>query len=177
MVQGPDDPELPDADPESVARTILLRKLTAAPATRAQLAALLARKGVPDDVAARVLDRYEEVGLVDDAVYAQLWVRSRQAGRGLSRRALRHELHAKGVSDEVVAAALEEVDGEDERAAAEALVRRKLSSLRGVDAAARTRRLMGMLARKGYSSGMAAAVVREVLRDDEVEAMLAGSGE
>ncbi|MGZ4639118.1 MAG: regulatory protein RecX [Actinomycetes bacterium] len=150
----------PDANPESVARTILLRKLTAAPRTRAQLAADLRRRAVPDDVAERVLDRFVEVGLINDAAFADEWVRSRHATRGLSRRALAHELRTKGVDDELAAAALDRLDDDDERSAAQALVAKRLPSLRGHDTQVQTRRLVGMLARKGYPGGLAMQVVR-----------------
>jgi regulatory protein len=152
-----------DADPESVARAICLRALTGAPKTRRQLADLLARRGVPEHAAEAVLDRFTEVGLIDDAAFAQAWVQSRQSGRGLARRALRSELRAKGVDPEVAAEAVELVDDEDERAAACRLVERKLPSMRRLDRATATRRLIGMLARKGYNGGLAAAVVREAL--------------
>ncbi|MGZ4615351.1 MAG: regulatory protein RecX, partial [Actinomycetes bacterium] len=143
-----------------MARTILLRKLTAAPRTRAQLAADLRRRAVPDDVAERVLDRFVEVGLINDAAFADEWVRSRHATRGLSRRALAHELRTKGVDDELAAAALDRLDDDDERSAAQALVAKRLPSLRGHDAQVQTRRLVGMLARKGYPGGLAMQVVR-----------------
>lgn len=156
----------PAADPESVARTILLTKLTASAKSRRELADALAAKDVPDDVATNVLDRFEQVGLVDDAAFADTWVRSRQASRGLSRRALSHELRRKGVDDEVIAASLEQVDAETERDAAMMLVARKLRSTRGLDQVRRTRRLVGMLARKGYGPGLAAGVVREALAEE-----------
>jgi regulatory protein len=158
-------------DPEQVARGICLRALTGAPKTRKQLADLLAKRGVPEDAATAVLDRFTEVGLIDDAAYARAWVSSRQAGRGLARRALRAELRAKGVEPEVAAEAVELVDDDDEREAARALVRRRLAGMSRLDRATATRRLLGMLARKGYSGGMAAAVVREALeaRGDEGE--------
>jgi regulatory protein len=156
----------PAADPESVARTILLTKLTASAKSRRELADALAAKDVPDDVATTVLDRFEQVGLVDDAAFADTWVRSRQASRGLSRRALSHELRRKGVDDEVIAVSLEQVDAETERDAAMALVTRKLRSTRGLDQVRRTRRLVGMLARKGYGPGLAAGVVREALAEE-----------
>ena len=72
----PDDPEAdgPDADPESVARTILLDQLTGRARSRKELADKLAAKDVPDEVATRLLDRFEEVGLVDDAAFARSWV-------------------------------------------------------------------------------------------------------
>ncbi|HEX2072340.1 MAG TPA: regulatory protein RecX [Geodermatophilus sp.] len=160
-VPGPlqDDP----GDPESVARAICLRALTGAPKTRQQLADLLARRGVPDDAAERVLDRFGEVGLIDDAAFARAWVSSRQAGRGLARRALKAELRAKGVDGEVAEEALALVDEDDERAAARRLVQRRLPALRRVDDATATRRLLGMLARKGYGAGLAGSVVREEL--------------
>jgi regulatory protein len=145
-----------------VARAIVLRKLTAAPATRSQLSTLLARRGVPDDVAVAVLDRFEEVGLVDDAEYAAMFVRSRQQGRGLAKRALAHELRAKGVDDEVVREALTEVDPDDEYAAALVLVRKRWPSVAGLEREARMRRLLGMLARKGYPAGVSAAAISEV---------------
>ena len=143
----------PDADPESVARTILLDQLTGRARSRHELADKLRQRRVPDDIATRLLDRFTEVGLVDDAAFARQWVESRQAGRGLAKRALADELRRKGVDAEVVREAVDEVDPADEEAAARALVRKKLPSLRRVDRATATRRLAGMLARKGYSAG------------------------
>lgn len=148
---------------ESVARDICLRQLTGAPKTRAQLAGALARKDVHDDVAERVLDRLEHAGLIDDAAFAEAWVQSRHAGRGLARRALRAELRKRGVDEETASGALDMLDHSDELATARCLVERKLPSTRHLQPATRLRRLAGMLARKGYSSGLAARVVREAL--------------
>jgi len=156
-------------DPESVARAICLRALTGAAKTRQQLADLLDRRGIPEDAAVAVLDRFTEVGLIDDAAFARAWVGSRQAGRGLARRALRAERNAKGVDAEVAAEAVALVDDEDERAAARELVRRRLASMRRLDRATATRRLMGMLARKGYSGGLSASVVRDALDQRDLE--------
>jgi regulatory protein len=160
-----DDP----GDPESVARAICLRALTGAAKTRKQLADLLAKRGVPEQAATAVLDRFTEVGLIDDAAFARAWVSSRQSARGLARRALRAELQAKGVDREVAAAALEELDPQDEWDAARRLVARRLPSLHRLDRQTAERRLIGMLARKGYGGGLAAYVVREALdeRGDE----------
>ena len=159
----------PDADPESVARGIVLRRLTASPRTRAQLAADLAARNVPADVAAGVLDRFTEVGLVDDAAFADLWVRSRHAGRGLSRRALAAELRRKGVADETAQEALAGVGPDEERAAAETLVAKRLPRTRGQAYEVRVRRLTGMLARKGYPGGLALAVVRDALAAERAQ--------
>ena len=159
----PGSPEEEMGDPESIARGICLRALTGAPKTRQQLADLLAQRGVPADAAEIVLERFTEVGLIDDAAYARAWVSSRQAGRGLARRALSAELRAKGVDPDVAAEAVLAVDDEDERAAARRLVDRKVGAMRRLDRATATRRLMGILARKGYNGVLAAAIVREAL--------------
>lgn len=150
-------------DPETVARGICLRALTGTAKTRKQLADLLAKKGVPDEAAAAVLDRFTEVGLIDDAAFAAAWVTSRQSGRGLARRALSAELRAKGVDGELAAAAVAEVDPQDEWNSARALVARKVPSMRRLDRVTAERRLTGMLARKGYGGGLAGSVVREAL--------------
>ncbi|RHW26093.1 regulatory protein RecX [Nocardioides immobilis] len=153
----------PEPDHEAVARKILLDQLTGQARSRHELAARLARRNVPDDVAGRLLDRFEEVGLIDDEAFARSWVDSRQRTRGLARSALAQELRRKGVDDETARDVLAEVDPADEEQAARALVRKKLRSLRGVDDTAAARRLAGLLARKGYSAGLAYAVVKDEL--------------
>jgi regulatory protein len=171
----PADPELDaDVDPESAARTILLNKLTGQPRTRAELAGTLAERGIPDEVADRVLERFGDVGLIDDAAFAAAWVESRHTGRGLARRALAHELRHRGVEDELVREAVDELDPDREAATARELVRRKLRTMKPPDGpAARQsamRRLLGMLARKGYPAGLAMTVIRAELAasDDEL---------
>jgi regulatory protein len=161
--------EGPDADPDSVARRILLDALTGQARSRRELRDKLAKKGVPDELAERLLDRFGEVGLVDDEAFARSWVESRRRSRGLARRALAQELRRKGVDDETARTALDDVDPDDEEQTARDLVRKKLRSMRGVDPATATRRLAGMLARKGYSAGLAFAVVREQLGEADAD--------
>ena len=96
-VEVDQDPAFPDADPEAVARRILLRRLTDQPRSRAELAEALAKRRVPVDVATQLLDRFTEVGLIDDEAFARAWVESRMRGKGLARRALALELHRKGI--------------------------------------------------------------------------------
>lgn len=154
-----------EADPEAVARKILLDTLTGQARTRQELASKLARRGVPDELAGELLDRFTEVGLIDDAAFARQWVESRHRSRGLAPMALRQELRRKGVDDEDAKVALEQIDEDDQRVAARALVDKKLRSTSGLDRQVATRRLAGMLARKGYSAGLAFSVVREALAE------------
>src|SRR5664280_7115 len=114
----------PEADPESVARNIALRLLTAAPRSRRQLADALERRGVPSEVAERVLDRFIEVGLLDDAEYARLVVHSQHVDRGLSGRALRFELRKRGIDGELAAAAIGNLTDDAVEARARALLAR-----------------------------------------------------
>lgn len=158
-----EEPPDADADPDAVTRAIVLRQLTGSPKSRKQLEEALRRKDCPEDSAARVLDRFEELGLVDDTAYARTFVRSKQAGRGLAKRALAHELRAKGVDDEIARDVLTEVDPEQERARAHELVAKKLRSMHGLDRAKQTRRLSGMLARKGYDAEVSRLVINEAL--------------
>ncbi|MFJ5927248.1 RecX family transcriptional regulator [Kitasatospora sp. NPDC092948] len=156
-------------DPAERARDICLRLLTGAAKSRKQLADALRRKEIPDEVAEQVLSRLEEVGLIDDAAFAEAWVESRHAVRGLSRRALAQELRTKGVTGETAERALLQVDAEDESEAARALVERKLRSTAGLDRDVRMRRLVGVLARRGYAEGLAFRVVREALDAEPAE--------
>jgi regulatory protein len=155
-----------EPDPESVARTVALNLLNHSARSRAQLAEAMARKDVPEAVADRVLDRFEEVGLVDDAEYAAMLVRTRQAERGLARRALTVELERKGIVGEAAANALSTVVAEDEEEAARRVVEKRLRSMTTLETEVKRRRLVAMLARKGHAPGMSYRVVDEALRSD-----------
>jgi regulatory protein len=149
-----------------LAREAVLRSLTAAPKSRAELARSLARKGYPEHVVTPVLDRFEEVRLVDDAEYADMIVRTRHSERGQARRAISAELYRRGVDPETAAGALEQIDGDDERAAAAELARKHVSRTRGLDRDKRVRRAVGALSRKGHSPSVAFAAVKDALADE-----------
>ncbi|MBQ0900839.1 regulatory protein RecX [Micromonospora sp. U21] len=159
----------PPRDESEVAREICLRQLAVRPRTRAELAGALAKRGISEQVSAEVLDRYDEVGIIDDAAFARAWVSSRHSGRGLARRALANELRQKGVDGEVATEALGELDEETEAETARALVERKLRTARGEPDAV-FRRLVGMLARKGYPPGVAIRAVKEAIAAQSAEA-------
>lgn len=156
-------PEDAPGDPETVAKQICLRQLTAAAKPRAALADVLQRRGIPDDVARSVLDRFTEVGLIDDEAYAAAYVSSKQRERSLGARALRMELRRKGLDDRVVTGAVADIEDDDERERAAALVARRIDAAMAAGPVAARRRLVGLLARRGYPSGLAHAVVSEAL--------------
>lgn len=161
-------------DPYERARQVCLRLLTAAPRTSAQLADAMRRKGVPAEAAEAVLGRLTEVGLIDDAAFARAWVESRHHARGLSRRALTAELKRRGVPGEEVQAAIGALDPDQEIATARRLVVRAMAATRGRPLPVRVRRLVGLLARKGYPAPLAYRVVREALEQEGVDTAEAG---
>jgi regulatory protein len=132
------------------------------------------RRGVPDDAADTVLARFTEVGLIDDAAFARAWVESRHHGRGLARRALSAELKQRGVDGEDISAAVSALDPADEIATAQRLVAKGLAASRGKPLETRIRRLVGLLARKGYPAPIAYRVVREALDQEGADAAAAG---
>ncbi len=124
---------------------------------------------MPDEIAVRLLDRFEEVGLVDDAAFARSWVEQRRVRPRAGPAGLAQELRRKGIDDEVAREALDEIDPDDEVEAARTLVRRRLRSVRDLDQQVAVRRLTGMLARKGYPPTVAFRVIREELDADLVD--------
>jgi regulatory protein len=154
-------PSISEPSREEQARALCLRLLTARARTRAELSGQLAKRGYPDDVTDRVLARLAAVGLVDDVEFAEQWVESRRSSAGKGRRALAAELHTKGVDKEVITTVLGGIDAGAERQRAEQLVRARLKreDLDG-DSTRVARRLVGMLARRGYDQNMAYDVVR-----------------
>ncbi len=155
-----DEHLVPEPEGEEAARVICLRLLTSGPRTRAQLATALRK---------RLLGRFAEVGLIDDTAFARAWVESRHHGRGLARKALAAELRQRGVSDGEVRSAVGLLGPQDELAAAQRLVAKRVAASRGKPMPVRARQLMGMLARKGYPAGLAAQVVREALEQDQAD--------
>ena len=147
------------------AKQVLLRRLSHAPRTRKELAKDLKDKDISDEVANVALDRFEEVGLINDQALASNYVASQHQRKGLGKNALRQQLRAKGVSDEVALEAISQISDDQEFQAAFALACKKIRSLQKDDAKTQLRKIVGVLARKGYSSNLAFRVAKEVITD------------
>jgi regulatory protein len=161
-------------DPAERARELCLRLLTGRPRTRTELAGALHSHGVPDETAAAVLARFADVGLIDDAAFARAWVESRHHSRGLARRALSAELKRRGVDGQDIEAAVSALDPADELATARQLVAKAMGASRGKPLPVRMRRLVGLLARKGYPAPVAYRIVREAIEQEGIDAAGAG---
>ena len=156
-----------ETGPYTRAKTIVYNQLAYSAKTRGQLRKKLQAEGFDAELIESLLDKFEAAKLIDDAEYAQTFVAQKSRTKKLSRAALRRELAERGVRGEEAENALAQRTDEQEREDAADLVRKKLRP--GMDLSDRaekdrvTRRLLGMLARRGYSSSVSMSVIREEL--------------
>lgn len=147
-------------------REVALRQLGFSDRSSEQLRDAMRKREVPEGAVHEVVERLTRVGLIDDAAYAAMLVRTRQAERGLARRALLEELRKKGIPPHIAEEAIEQVDEADEAVAARELVRKRVRSMRDLDPTRRRNRLYGTLGRKGYTSSTARQAIDEVLTEE-----------
>jgi regulatory protein len=117
------------------------------PRSRLELATYLRRHGAAEEQIEAVVERLEQAGLLGDDAFARFWVENRERFRPRGPAALRHELRAKGVDDEVIRGALEALDSAD---GAYRAAGRKAQQLRELDRATFFRKLVEYLARRGF---------------------------
>lgn len=154
-----------DPDPYSITREIALKALDRRAYGRAELGQYLARKGADEQIIERVLDRFTEVGLIDDAAFAGQWVEQRHRSRKLPRRALIAELRRKGLDSEVIDEAVATIDGDAEAQAAAELAASKVRGLRAQPYDVALRRLVGVLGRRGFSPQLSWQAAKQALAD------------
>lgn len=142
------------------ARTWILDRLSRSPRTRLQLFKMLSDRGVPQEISQRLLDRFTEVGLIDDAAFAKAFTNTRRQSRGLSKSALRRELATAGVDQDLVNQALEDIDFDSELELATELAVRRMRSLVALEKDVQYRRLSGFLGRRGFSAGIVSTAIR-----------------
>ncbi len=165
---SPDDDELDDSDFEAAyakAKKTAMNMLAMRDHSCAELREKLGKREIPAPVIDELIAKLEKSRLLDDAEFAQRYVRAHRERRKLSRTALKRELNKKGISPDIIAGVVEDVDDEEELA--RQVAEKKAASSRGLDYDVRQRRILGMLARRGFSSTVCLKVTREVLADDE----------
>ena len=150
------------SDQLSAAQTIALNALAPRAKSRGELASHLKRRGIEEAVVVEVLDRLEKSGLVNDLEFARAWASSRMRAKNLSKRVIANELREKGVSADLIAIALDEIDSDLEYRAALELGMRKARSLARFDDDLLERRLVSALQRKGFNFSVISAVLKEI---------------
>ena len=136
--------------------------------SRQELRDRLVKAEFEPELVDEVLDSFQRNGLVDDLAFAREWVRQRFERRGKSAAMLDVELQRKGVGEADRAEALSVIDRDDEREVARALATKKAKQVKRIpeDRQQRDkelRRIVGVLARRGFNSGMSLELAREAL--------------
>jgi regulatory protein len=147
---------------EQRAKNVLLFQLSRSMKTRYQLANILKKREIPDEIANAVLDRFTEAQLIDDAAFARAFVNSRIAISGKSRSVISRELKQKGVSAEDAQEALSIIDQETEDQTAYSIAKKRYQQLSSLAPDVRKRRLMGFLMRRGFSSTLTSRILRDL---------------
>ena len=150
-------------DPEIVLAAAL-RFLEARQRSTAEVRRRLIGAGYREELVTGAIGQLTELGMLDDAAFAQTWVESRDRARPRSERALRRELAVKGIDREIVEGTMDERAAGSPDADAEAarrLLQRNAGALARVpDPRARRERAYALLARNGFDSEVAAAAAR-----------------
>ena len=144
------------------ARNILINQLTRSAKTKHQLAQLLEKKFVPAEIAQHLLERFTEVGLIDDAAYARAFAHDKRLTRGLSKSAIKRELSQAGVDQDLILEAIEPIDSQSELDLAIRLVEKRWASVAKLDKDARYRRLSGYLGRRGFAGSIISSAIQSV---------------
>lgn len=145
---------------EQRARNVLLYQLARGAKSSHTLSQILEKREIDKEIADAVIERFVEVGLIDDVAYAETVVNSRQKFKGLAKSAIKRELSQKGVEATIVDQVTCDITAEDELAMAIELANKRIGRMANFEFAVRQRRLNSYLARKGYSSSIVIAAVK-----------------
>ncbi len=154
-----------EIDQNQIAKQVLLRRLSNAPRTRKELAQDLKKKKIDENIAQLALDRFEELGLINDEILAENFVTNTHERRKLGRKALKQQLRTKGVSEDIANKAISQITEKDEFNAALILALKKIRSIQHDDPQTQIRKIVGLLARKGYAANLSFQVAKEVIND------------
>ena len=128
-------------------RAIVVRQLSMMDRSRRQLDEAMAK-------------RYTELGLIDDAHFADALVQTRLAGAGTSRRVIAEELRRKGIDADIVEAAVGVIDDAEELGTATRLALKRLERGSG-DRASLQQRVYAALTRRGFSHDVCSTALRQ----------------
>lgn len=160
----PDEPVDRDALRESAA-TSLVRSLARRGLSIAEAKTRLRGDGLTDDESAAVIDDFAERGWLDDEVLAEQLVHSATTRKGMGTRAIRQLLMKRAIAREVIEDVIAELPDDDAERALD-FARTKARALVRYDDDTAIRRLMGMLARRGFGGSVAGKAARTALADE-----------
>ena len=167
-VENEDSNSAPSLSPEKQearARNVLLYQLGRSAKSKDQCRKILAKRGIDSDIAERILDRFEEAQIIDDAMFARVFTNSQMKSRGLAKSAIARGLKEKGVAPALIDEALIELDSESEQARATELAVNRARRMSGLERDVLLRRLSGYLGRKGYSGSIVQVATRAAIAE------------
>ena len=150
---------------EERARSIILRLLEKGPKSSSELLEVLLKNEIPLEIAKPLIERFTEVELINDQVYAQDLADASRRTKGLARSMVKRKLETKGLDKELIDQVASEISDEDELAVATELAIKRLGQLSHLQPEARKRRLVGFLQRRGFGSSAVFAAIREAESD------------
>ena len=145
---------------EEDVRKALLKLLERSSKSSGQLRTLLLEKEFPVQLVDQMIDRFIEVGLIDDLSLAKDFTEVAVTRKSKAKSVIARELRAKHFPQEAIDAAISEIDSDSELEAAKKLAETRFRQLLKLEPEVRTRRLSSYLMRKGYSSSVVWAAVR-----------------
>ena len=158
-------PSLSPEKQEARAKNVLLYQLSRSAKSKEECRRILAKRGIDEAIAEKVLDRFEEAQIIDDAMFARVFTNAKVKTNGLAKGAIARQLREKGVANEHVESALQEFDAESETARATALAIHRIARMSGLEKDVMVRRLSGYLGRKGYSGGAVSSAIKAALAE------------
>lgn len=146
------------------AEEALTRRLRRSALSERESRTFLAQRGFDAGIVDATIDRFTARGWIDDAVLAEQLLYAGTSRKGQGRRAIAQTLTARGIARDVADAALATLPDDDDDRALE-YARSKAHGLRSYDLDTAMRRLMGQLARRGYSGSVASGAARTALTE------------
>ena len=127
--------------------------------SEAEIRQNLRKHEIPQPVVEHTLERLRQDGLANDHQFARVWVENRSTFRPRSRRMMTMELRQKGLAEEAVSSAVEQVDDE---ALAYQAAHKKAARWEGLEWNQFRKKLSDFLARRGFSYSVIAPVVTRI---------------
>ncbi len=152
--------------PEALNRAVKLLAVRAR--SRAEIERRLISLGYMAETVEMVMYKLDKESLLDDAAFANAWVKSRAAKR-LGKARILQELRQKGVNNVIAQAAVSNLDDETQADAATALAVKLLKRNHSQPPAVAMRRSVAAMLRRGYSYGEASRALQAALNQAEFE--------
>ena len=131
--------------------------------TTRELRDKLAEKKYEPEEIAETIRRLSEMGLLDDATFAENYARDKVAIYRRGRYRIGLDLLRKGVAKEDIDSALATIEDDDEMAAAHSLAVARLKNWDALEPLKRRARLLSLLQRRGFSAKVVRTVVEKLL--------------